>query len=369
MLRQIYPLYYNTNMQYTLVICKERNIIKNIIYKSRSVISIIIISIISVISSMSVSASPQPSPTHIIIDSDMSTDTDDLIAIRICQQYDNEGLISLDGLMLSDENDLHEGAAAAQGILDAYGFTDVPVGTSMNPNLETDLPYWDWLSKQKTTNHSIDTAVRQYRRLLSSSSDKFGILVIGYFDNIAALLQSQPDDISQKTGAQLIAEHVSFFDICGTGKGNQGPNKQYTGFENNTCFYPSSYTSSGQFYRDIGNLHIPIYQYTGSGSLAAQCSVGGKDQLPANDIVYQSFTKVGRYNGGPGYDAISAWLLLPIITDNFSKYGIVPEQYNIQPTGNRSTAFISVPDKDGNVTMLNMQSDGNVYRSYLDDAY
>ena len=350
-------------------------------FRKSIITSVISITLATTISILPVSASsPQQqlvqmavssksSPTHIIIDSDMSTDTDDLVAIRMCQQYDNEGLISLDGLMLSDENDRHEGATATQGILDAYGFTDVPVGTSMNPNLETNLPYWGWLSEQKTANHSVDTAVRQYRRLLSSSQNKIGILVIGYFDNIAALLASQPDDISQETGAQLISEHVSFFDICGTGKGSQGENGQYTGFENNTCFYPSSYTSSGQFYKGIGELQIPIYQYTGERYLAAKCSVGGKDQLSVDDIIYKAFNGAGRYDGGPGYDAIAAWLLLPIITNNFTQYGITSEQYNIQSTGNRGTAFISVPDENGNVTMLDMGWDGKTYRTYIDDAY
>ena len=53
-------------------------------------------------------AQAQP-PTHIILDTDMSTDTDDLIAVRQCQQYAQEGLISFDALMLSDENTLYQG--------------------------------------------------------------------------------------------------------------------------------------------------------------------------------------------------------------------------------------------------------------------
>ena len=166
-------------------------------------------------------------PTPVIIDADMSTDTDDLVAVRICQQYANEGLITLDGLLLSAENDKHEGASAACGILDAYGFPNTIVGTSTSPNIETNLPYWGWLSSQKKTAHSTDTAVRQYRRLLANNQGKkYGILIIGYYDNIYNLMKSGPDDISPETGIQLIAEHVAFFDVCGAGKGNQGDAKQ-----------------------------------------------------------------------------------------------------------------------------------------------
>lgn len=313
-------------------------------------------------------AQAQP-PTHIILDTDMSTDTDDLIAVRQCQQYAQEGLISFDALMLSDENTLYQGRTAAEGILDSYGFPNVIVGTSSNPNIETNLPYWGWLSSHKTTVHNCDTAVRQYRKLLSSGGT-YGIIVIGYFDNIWNLIKSQPDDISNETGMQLISEHVKFFDICGTGRGFKGENNQYTGFENNTCFYSSSYTASSQFYDCIGALNIPIYQYTSDDKyIAYKCSVGGKDQLSSGDVVYKAFNGADKYDGGAGWDAICTWLLLPIISNDFSSYGIVPEQYSVTSTWDSATRFTSVPDVNGNVTMLNMTWSGNTYRLYIDDSY
>ena len=305
---------------------------------------------------------------HIIVDSDMSTDTDDLVAVRICQEYNDKGLISFDALMLSDENTLYQGRTAAEGILDAYGFKNVIVGTSTNPNLETNLPYWGWLSSQKSVGHSCDTSVRQYRRLLSSGGT-YGIVVIGYFDNIWNLLKSQPDDISNETGMQLVAEHVDFFDVCGVGKGNQGDAKQYSGFENNTCFYNSSYTASSQFYKCIGALNIPIYQYTGEKYLAAVVNVGGKDKLPENDVVYKAFNGAGRYDGGPGYDAICAWLLYPILTNTYSNFGIVPQKYRVESTWDPATRFESVQDINGNVTMLNMTLDSKTYKAYIQNSY
>ena len=85
--------------------------------------------------------------------------------------------------------------------------------------------------------------------------------------------------------------------------------------------------------------------------------------------MYKAFNGAGKYDGGAGWDAICTWLLLPIISNDFSSYGIVPEQYNVTSTWDTATRFKSVPDVNGNVTMLNMTWSGNTYRLYIDDSY
>ena len=45
------------------------------------------------------------------------------------------------------------------------------------------------------------------------------------------------------------------------------------------------------------------------------------------------------------------------------------EQYSVTSTWDSATRFKSIPDVNGNVTMLNMTWSGNTYRLYIDDSY
>ena len=306
-----------------------------------------------------------PIPTPVILDVDMCTDTDDMIAVRIIQEYDKQGFVDFKALMLSVENDLQQGKTACEGILDAYNTTDVWVGTSSSGIIETKLPYWGWLSSNKKVEHYTDIAVRQYRRILSTNNNVV-IIITGHFDNLWQLIKSQPDDISNETGLQLIQEHVKFFDICGVWKGKTNG---YTGFENNTCYYSSSYIASSNFYEYIGKIGVPIYQYAEDGTLAGNIIVGGKDQLDKDDVVYKAFNGANKYDGGYSWDAICAWTLLPILTNNFELYGMNCEQYMVTSTWQPSTRFKSIPDVKGNVTMMNMTWNPKTYKLYIDDSY
>jgi len=60
-------------------------------------------------------------------------------------------------------------------------------------------------------NTDAEDAVRLYRRLLASEEGRLEIIEIGYPQVIADLLKSGADDISAKSGLELVAEKVSKF--------------------------------------------------------------------------------------------------------------------------------------------------------------
>ena len=310
-------------------------------------------------------------PVPVIFDADMSTDVDDLIAAKILMNYDREGIIDLKAIMVSVNNSKGMAPKAAGGLLSAYGFNDVSVGFTNSIIEDRDiLPYWGYLSSLNNGMNPKDTAVRQYRKILASChGEKVVIVVTGYFNNIYDLMKSQPDDISPYNGEYLIQQNVAFFDVTGQGKGK--PNKNWaTGFENNTRYYPYAYVSACNFYRELGMLGVPIYQYNEDGTMAGNIYVGGYQHLPQGDPILKCYEGAQRADtGGPGWDAIAAWLVKPLIQDTLSDYGITKEKWKIESTSERGKYFYSTPDENGNVTILNMNLGTKAYNRYIQEAY
>lgn len=308
----------------------------------------------------------------VIFDADMSTDVDDLIAAKILMNYDAEGVIDLKAVMMSVNNSKGMAQKAAAGLLDAYGFDDVAVGYTDSIIEDRDiLPYWGYLSSLSNGSNPTDTAVRQYRKILASCApnEKVVVVVTGYFDNVYDLMKSQPDDISPYNGEQLILDHVSYFDVTGQGKGKEKKNWA-TGFENNTCYYPYAYTSSCNFYRELGKLGIPIYQYNENGTMAGNIYVGGYNHLTAGEPILKCYEGAGRAKeGGPGWDAIAAWLVKLLIQGILSDYGISEEKWQIEATSEPGKYFYSTRNDNGNVTILNMGLSPKQYNAYVQAAY
>lgn len=310
----------------------------------------------------------------LIMDLDMSGDTDDLIAMRIAQEYDEEGLVDLKGVILSENTADGLAQKAACGICDAYGFTDTYIGYNHSPVLEDPerYPYWEYLSKQADSDqHNIDESVRQYRKILAQAEDKsVGIVIVGYFNSISDFLKSGPDYISPLTGQELFQQKVKFCDVCGVRKAYSSQNYR-AGFENNSCFYGTGWSKN--FYDSARAAGVPVYQYNEERHMAAQVIVGGDGTLDEGDVVRECFVRKGRqHTGGPGWDAIAAWSLLPIIDGNFQNYGIEIQPYSVRETGADDGYFESRPadtEHPANVEIMDFTWDIPVYEELIQDAY
>ncbi|MGM9625352.1 MAG: nucleoside hydrolase [Eubacteriales bacterium] len=109
------------------------------------------------------------------------------------------------------------GAYFLKSELEYFGYGDVPVGVLKDPLFMAEpiyekysRPYVERIGAQQTES---EDAVRVLRRALADNGGvrDITLIAVGPLRNIANLLKSGADDISPKTGRELIAENVTEF--------------------------------------------------------------------------------------------------------------------------------------------------------------
>jgi inosine-uridine nucleoside N-ribohydrolase len=151
----------------------------------------------------------------IILDTDIGGDCDDAGALALLQEANRKGNARLLAVTLSTPRPYTAGCTDA--INRWYGNV-VPIGqTSVCPPGDDGKDYKRSYGKAVAERYPNaygntppkDDAVRVLRRVLSEQADGgITIVVIGYFTNIARLLESQPDDISSLDGKTLFDKRV-----------------------------------------------------------------------------------------------------------------------------------------------------------------
>jgi len=169
-------------------------------------------------------AAPVP---DIIFDTDIGNDIDDAEALDLLYKYQDEGKINLLGICLNKT-----GICTAKFIdlmSTWYGYPDIPVGivrTDGNTGWESERCYtgavcgltredgtplfetagWDY--------ENLPTAVSLYRKLLSEAEDhSVTIASVGFFTNLALLLDSEGDEYSPLKGFELVQKKVKLLAI------------------------------------------------------------------------------------------------------------------------------------------------------------
>ena len=180
-----------------------------------------------------------------ILGTDWWTDCDDAVALRILARYVKKEKIRVLGIGINAC--MEYSAASLTGFLKAEGIDGIPIG--IDPEA-TDFggnpPYQRRLATDyggAVTNSDCPDAVQLYRRILATCEEKIEIIEIGYLQVIAALLRSQPDDISPKSGMELVREKVSKIWVM-AGKWDADGEK-----ENNFCRNPRSRMAGETFCR------------------------------------------------------------------------------------------------------------------------
>lgn len=148
-----------------------------------------------------------------IFDTDMGPDYDDVGAITLLHAFADQGKIKILATMASTK---YEGVAGVLDVLNTYfQRSDLPIGVPKAKAIEMrDRQHWsDTLlanyphSIQK--NSEAQDAVTLYRKILASQPDESVTLItVGFFTNIANLLQSNPDEFSTLSGTELVKKKV-----------------------------------------------------------------------------------------------------------------------------------------------------------------
>ena len=219
-------------------------------------------------------------PVGIIIDADMSTDVDDVTAVRIAQELEYQGLCDILGFAYCSRNPSGNNIKAAEGLFDYAGLTDVPIAkASVSYEYGGGGDYWGVLWQYKTTSHPIyDNAVTMYKEVLSSHNGKIRIVTTGFLTNIRELLKDPQ-------GYELVKDKVDAIYITGG---------EYQGL----C-YNLSYdeTRVGATDYVVKNSPVPLY-FTMDVLGAIRC--GGhltKMDTANSDILSKAYAQFGLEDG------------------------------------------------------------------------
>ena len=166
-----------------------------------------------------------------ILGTDWWTDCDDAVALRLVANAIKNEIVQLLGIGINAC--MEYSVASLKGFLKAEGVENIPIGIDLEAiDFGGKPPYQKRLAETmcpSVGNDEAEDAVRLYRRLLASEKEGVEIIEIGYPQVLSNLMNSGPDDISEKTGLELVSEKVSKFWVM-AGKWDGDGEK-----ENNFC--------------------------------------------------------------------------------------------------------------------------------------
>ncbi len=169
--------------------------------------NIIIIALALMLSLSSINSQPL-----IIFDSDMGPDYDDVGALAILHALEARGECKILATIASDAHPLI--APTIELINTWYGRTDIPIGKAVEnaPDFTAENHWNDSLIARfgpALRNNQYPSAVEVYRKVLAAQKDhSVTIVTVGFTSNLAALLESTPDEYSELTGRELISRKV-----------------------------------------------------------------------------------------------------------------------------------------------------------------
>ncbi len=147
----------------------------------------------------------------IIIDTDLGGDCDDTGALAVAYNLVKEGKAEV--LAVTHCCSAIGGAVAVKAINDWYGMGDIPIGRCEDEAFARDKQaelYGNALMNEYLKNNDMpefENAVRLLRKTLAGN-DNVTLITIGMFNNIADLLRSGADDISELSGVELVNKSV-----------------------------------------------------------------------------------------------------------------------------------------------------------------
>jgi hypothetical protein len=165
----------------------------------------------------------QAAPVKLIFDTDMGNDVDDLMALVMIHNLQKRGACDL--LAVTITKDHPQAAAFVDAVNTLYGYPDVPIGV-VRDGAAKEAGKFNLLAAEKRADgsprypHDLKSgdnapeAVALLRQTLAAQPDgSVAIAQVGFFTNLARLLDSKPDAHSPLTGRELVAKKVKVLSL------------------------------------------------------------------------------------------------------------------------------------------------------------
>ena len=262
--------------------------------------------------SLPVQETPQI-PKPLILDMDFCTDVDDACALRVAATLHKMGKIDLKAVCLcvTGGNNL----AAANGLLEHDGVHNIPIGRSSQDIPDTS-PYWGILS-QYSSNLQVIDSVKLYRYIISTSPTPVTIVTTGYVTNLADFMKSQPDEISPKTGLELVRDNVAEIYIQGGG---------YPEGLDNNFFYEEEARAALDTILQICTKPLYFIQANTGGPVTCGADLQENAEYK-NDPVTKALEAFGTSNVRAAWDPMAVWIAS---SNNLAECGVAAARTDIK---------------------------------------
>ena len=253
-----------------------------------------------------------------ILGTDWWSDCDDAVAIRLLSRAVKAGEARLLGTVINAC--MEYSVASLKGFFLSEEISDLPIGIDLAAvDFSGETLYQARVAKTfcpDVKNTDAEDGVRLYRRLLAESETQVEIIEIGFLQAAAALLKSGADDISEKSGIELVKEKVSKFWVM-AGKWSADGER-----EHNFCLNERS-RLGGKEFLELCPVPITFLGYeVGCDVITGDCFADKEDTLCR--LMEDYGTKIGRSSWDPmtvlmaligdekaaGYEAVRGWASL-----------------------------------------------------------
>ena len=161
-------------------------------------------------------------PTRVIFDTDVGNDVDDVLALSMLHALQSRGDCNLLAVTITKPDELAGPFVDAMNTF--YGRPEMPIGftraglknepskfLSLADAKDAGLPRYPHRLQRSS---DAPAATHLLRKILSQQPDHSVVLIqVGYFSNLAALLDAPADDNSPLIGRELIRQKVNFLSV------------------------------------------------------------------------------------------------------------------------------------------------------------
>lgn len=180
--------------------------------------------LLSVSLAASVAWADEPQPVHLIFDTDMMGDVDDVGTAAVLHALADQGEVQILAMGLSGKNPWSP--LCLDALNTYYGRPSVPIGVVRGPAFDRESKYAETIAKEfphsvKSADDAPDAA-RLYRKVLADQADASVVMVsVGQLTNFRNLLKTGPDEHSDLDGVELVKRKVNTW-VCMGGKFPEG---------------------------------------------------------------------------------------------------------------------------------------------------